>query len=225
MWSEDDWLLLGGLAVLSGILWGREIKDTVVDVIGRGDRLTYTTLDGSGIVGIKNADETITPVDPDDLVAQASAVMGRPISADAYALARMARSEGIDAGELRIHVALNDLADLNDRRGFGWSAADLITYSTDSAARGHFGQQLHRRYASPQDPYQGDIILAEKVLADHAAGVDPTQGAIKFVDKSSFGVQAGTGSYDATVTAWAAEGLAPFNLPGESDDFVVFRRV
>jgi hypothetical protein len=219
MWSNEEKWLLGGLAVLGALFWGRRaastVATTVVDFLGRGARLTYGTLGDDGIVA----------EDPAELVAAASLVMGREISTDAYALARMARSEGIDAGALRIHVALNDLADLNDRRGFGWSASDLITYSTDSDARGHFGIQLHRRYASTQDPYQGDVVLAEGTMAEHARGADQTLGAIKFVDKSSFGVQAGTGSYADLVTRWAKDGLAPFSIPGESSDFVVFRRV
>ena len=218
MWSDDEKWLLGGLAAGVLLLWGRPIYNTVVapvvDVIGRGDRLTTTSLDANGMI----------PDDVDDLVAQASAVLGAAADPDLYALARMARSEGISAGALRIHVALNDLADLNTRKGYGWSAVDLITYSTDAAARGHFGQQLHRRYASTQDPYAGDYALAAQTVADHNAGVDATGGAIKFVDKSSFGVQAGTGSYDAIVATWAQEGLQPFNVPGYSDDFVVFRR-
>lgn len=218
MWSDDEKWLLGALGAGVLLLWGKPIVTTVVntvsDVIGRGDRLTYTTLDPNGMI----------PDDPDDLVTAASAVLGRQIDADTYALARMARSEGIAAGDLRIHVALNDLADLNTRNGYGWDAQDLITYSTDAAARGHFGQQLHRRYASTQDPYAGDVVLAEQTQAQHQAGIDPTGGAVKFVDKSSFGVQAGTGSYDALVATWAPEGLQPFNVPGYSDDFVVFRR-
>jgi len=218
MWSDDEKWMLGGLAAGVLLLWGKPIVNTVVDVIGRGDRLTTTSLDDNGMI----------PDDVDDLVAQASAVLGITADPDLYALARMARSEGIDAGALRIHVALNDLADLNSRKGYGWSAVDLITYSTDANARGHFGQQLHRRYASTQDPYSGDYYLAAQTVSQHNATSgfygDPTGGAIKFVDKSSFGVQAGTGSYDDLVATWAKEGLQPSNVPGYSDDFVVFRR-
>jgi hypothetical protein len=220
MWSNEEKLLLGGLGALGLLLCGRTITNTVVDVIGRGTRLTTTTtVDDDGV------DTGIITADPADLLAQASAVLGRPISADVHALMRMARSEGIAAAELRVHVALNDLADLNDRRGFGWSAFDLITYSTDPNARGKFGTQLHRRYASTRDAYAGDAARVELAVAEHAAGNDPTGGALKFVDKSSFGVQVGTSSYDALAASWAAEGLRPFTVPGESDDFVVFRRV
>lgn len=224
MWSDDEKWLLGGLAAGVLLLWGKPIVNTVVDVIGRGDRLTYTELDADGVACIKDSGGTLYYAEPGDLVTQASSVLGQQIDADTYALARMARSEGIDEGALRMHVALNDLADLNNRKSYGWSAADLITYSTVATKRGYFGSQTSRRYSSAQDPYAGDAQLAVQTIAEHSAGVDPTGGAIKFVDKSSFGVQAGTDSYDAIVTTWAQEGLSPFTVPGYSDDFVVFRR-
>lgn len=219
MWTDEEKWVLGGLAAVGLALWGRRmataVADTVVDFVGRGPRLTFTSLDSAGDI----------PNSPDELVASASAVLGRQIAPPAYALGRMARSEGIAQGALRIHVALNDMEDLNARRGFGWDPVDLITYSTDSNSRGYYGQQLGRRYASTDDPYAGDIILAENTLAEHGRGIDPTGGGIKFVDIKSFGVQKGTGSYADTVAKWATEGLAPFGVPGESSDFVVFRRV
>jgi hypothetical protein len=204
--------LLAGLGGVGLLFWGKQIKNTVVDVIGRGAKLTSTTLDAAGVV----------QTDPRDLAAQASAVMGRPVSLDVLALSRMVRSEGVDAGDLRVQVALNDLNDLNERKGYGWSAFDLITYSTDPSARGKFGSQLHRRYASSRDSYQADVQLVELAMRN---GFDATGGAIKFVDKSSFGVQEGTGSYADLVERWAADGLQPFAVPGYSDDFIVFRRV
>jgi hypothetical protein len=226
MWSDDDKWILGGLAAGVLLLWGKPIVNTVVDVVSRGTRLTVTSLDVNGISGQPDPDnpDNLIPSNPSDLVDQASAVLGTQLDADTYALARMARSEGIAAGDVRIHVALNDLADLNSRKSLGWSPQDLITYSTNSAARGFFGSQSGRRYASSQDPYAGDVTLVQQTVAQHNAGIDPTGGAIKFVDKSSFGVQAGTGSYAATVASWAQEGLQPFNVPGYDDDFVVFRR-
>lgn len=215
MWSRDEKLLLAGLGGVGLLFWGRQVASTVVDVIGRGARLTTTTLDASGVI----------QADPEQLAAQASAVMGRPISLDLLALSRMVRSEGVGAGVLRVDVALNDLADLNDRKGYGWTPFDLITYSTAAAARGKFGTQLHRRYASSKDSYEGDVRLVELELLNHANGGDATRGAVKFVDRSSFGAQEGTGSYDQLVETWAQEGLQPFNVPGYSDDFIVFRRV
>lgn len=222
---EDQRLALvgGGAAVGFVALWlfsPKRIANVIADVVKRGGKLTDTTLvDG------------VIPDDPADLVAIASANMGRDVTRDAYDLARMRRSEMAigeddDASSLRIFVALNDLQDLNSRRFFGWTPADLIEYSTNSDHRGRFGAQNDgRRYASTKDPYATDVELAENVLSLHGAGFDPTDGALKFVDKGSMGAQVGSGSYANLVTKWGAEGLQPSTIPGYSPDFIVFRRV
>jgi hypothetical protein len=216
--------VVGGVTVLGfGALYlfsPRRIANVVADVVNRGELLTDTQLDDTGVI----------PFDPADLVEIASGVMGREVTGDTYALARMRRSEmaigeSDDASALRIHVALNDLEDLNTRRLFGWSAEDLITYSTNADHKGLFGVQNDgRRYASTKDPHVGDALLAEQVQQQHAAGLDPTGGALKFVDRGSMGAQVGSSSYDKLVVRWAAENLQPYTLPGYSDDFVVFRR-
>lgn len=224
--SENQRLgVLAGAGVLGfGALWlfsPRRIVNVVADVANRGELLTDTQLDDSGVI----------PFDPVDLVANASSVMGRDVTRATYALARMRRSEmaigeSDDASALRIQVALNDLDDLNTRRLFGWSAEDLITYSTNPDHRGLFGQQNDgRRYASTKDPHVGDALLAEQVQQQHATGLDPTSGALKFVDRGSMGAQVGSGSYDKLVVKWSAENLQPFTIPGYDPNFVVFRRV
>ena len=166
---------------------------------------------------------------PASLARLASAYMGRPVPLDVYALARMGHSEtDPDHAEtlpLRIHVALNDLADLNARKHLGWTPADLITYSTQPMHRGFFGEQhIGRRYASTKDPTAADVFAVELVLSDRAEGIDPTHGALKFVDKLSMGKQHGSGKFDALVTSWAAEGLHPGTVEGMPDHFIVFRR-
>jgi hypothetical protein len=166
---------------------------------------------------------------PETLARIASAFMGRPVSLDVYALARMGRSE-TDASHaetfpLRIHVCLNDLADLNSRKHLVWTPADLVTYSTQPTHRGFFGEQhIDRRYASTKDPLAADVAAVEMVLSDRAEGIDPTHGALKFVDKLSMGKQTGSGSFDALAASWAAEGLRPGTVEGMPDHFVVFRR-
>jgi hypothetical protein len=222
--SPRQWQLVGvGAAAGVGfLLWkygtaaGEIAVGAVTNVFSRGNRLNHTTT----VAGV-------VPDDPQELIDEASAVLGRPIDADTYALARMGRSEGIDGMEYRMHVALNDLADLQGRYGTNIysSVLALMVHSKNAIADGHFSDQgLGKRYATPRDPYAGDVLLAERVQADHAAGTDPTGGATKFVDKDSFGVQAGTSSYEDQVSAWADEGLVPMNLPGASDNFVVFYR-
>lgn len=215
---KDEFLWLGGAAALGLLFWQ---KEAIVDVIERGKKVTHAPVGPDGTV----------PGFPVELAAAAGAAMGRPILPHAYALARMIRSEGAAAGRVRAHVALNDAASK------GWDVVRILTYSTNPDARGLFGEQYTpasrapggrtsvRRYATSKDPYEGDVVLAERVLAEHDAGDDPTGGAVKFADKSSFGVQEGTRSYAAVASQWAAEGLQPFNVPGYSDDLVVFRRV
>ncbi len=194
----------------------------MTDPIKRGTKVTNGTLTDYGYV---------TP-DVASLVRLASAALGRPVTADALSLARMARSEGIAQGELRMHIALNDLDDL------GWSSVTyLLTYSTDPNRKGTYGSQFSpafpdagydvksvRRYATSKDPYTSDIELAEKVLRDRANGIDKANGAVKFLDKSSFGVQEGTGSADAKIAEWEGDGLQSFTVPGYGDDFVLFRK-
>lgn len=218
-------LYLGGAALLGVAIWQRE---AIVDFVGKGRQLTDVPVGPGGIV----------PATPAALAAAAAALLGRPVTAEAYALARMIRSEGATEWRLRGHVAINDAEDL------GWMLLRVLTYSTAAWAAGSFGPQFTpaitrtddegglitareksvRRYTTSRDPFEADLVHAETVLAEHVAGTDPTGGAVKFVDRSSFGAQAGTGSYQALVDRWAQEGLRPFTVPGYSDDLVVFRR-
>lgn len=228
MTRNEELLLWASIGVLGGVaVWQRK---GIMDTITRGKRLTYTTLSPDGVV----------PVDPAELAAQAGEVLGRDLPQELYDLARMKRSEQgkNDDGRIRVHVALNDAAEHN------WSTHFAITYSTNPAAKGRYGEQFTpadrapggvksvRRYATTHDPYEGDIAIVERVLLERAQGLDPTSadgrmggGAVKFVDRSSLGgVQEGSSGYDEIVARWAAEGLQPFNVPGYPDDLVVFRR-
>lgn len=228
--EELAWWAAGAAAVLAVIWKGRVIVDAATDVINRGAQLTSAPLGDDGVViGT-----------PDDLAAEASGVMGRMIHPDVYSGARMIRSEGAAAGLLRAHVALNDAAAL------GWTMRRLITYAIVShskpaqlhpAADGLYGEQfvpsdrapggvpISRRYTSSKDPHAGDVLTFEQAVAEQAQGIDPTGGAVKFVDRSSLGIQIGSSRYDDLVARWGKEGLAPFTVDGWSDDFVVFRRV
>ncbi len=220
--KREDGLILGGAALAAIAFWKKdEIKEAIVDVITRGRRLTVAPVGPQGVV------ETL----PAALVAAASLVLGRTITQESYDLGRMARSEGAAAGRIRMHVALNDAA------AHSWSLHFTITYSTNDQAKGLYGEQYTpaarapgglssvRRYSTAKDPYEGDVVLAERVQLERAQGLDPTGGAVKFLDRESLKVQEGAGSYEDTVAKWAKEGLAPFNLPGYPDDLVVFRRV
>jgi len=185
--------------------------------------LTKTFLDPRGIVF-----QT-----PDMIRGAAQKELGRQITPGASALARMIASETDprhpETAQIRAHIALNDLADLHSRHpDWHWASSidGVITYSSIPAHNGYFGQQRWgRRYASDKDYNEPQLLAAEKAIADHAAGIDPTGGALKFIDRRAMGgVQAGTGSFDAKVAEWAGEGLHPFTLRGYPDDLYVFRR-
>jgi hypothetical protein len=179
-----------------------------------------THLDARGII--------IEP--PAVIVAALAHELGRSVSRDVSALARMLASEvderHPETAIVRAHIALNDLADLNRRRGFGWTVEDLIAYSSMPVHRGHFGEQRWgRRYASDKDAGAAQVAIAEQAIAEHARGEDPSGGGLKFIDKRSMGgVQHGTRSFESVALAWATEGLRPFRLPGYPDDLFVFRR-
>lgn len=198
---------------------GEELVETVGDVIRdyttRGQRLSVSPpLNAAGQV----------PTPPAELLDQAQAVLGREVSMDAYAIARMIRAEGgggpVPEKRARAWVAVND-ANAHD-----WSL--LYTIAGPDYL---FGRQRGWRYASGRtnkdgstvDPYENDLAVAEGVLAGELA--DNTGGAVKFVDTDAFGVQAGTGTYEETVASWAQEGLQPFTVAGARSTFRVFRRV
>ncbi len=222
---REDWWLLAGAGAAGLLLWKgpsivTQAVSSVQDVVTRGDLLTSSTMGADGVIV-----ET-----PETLCAAVAATVGRDVTQEACDLARMIRSEGAAAGQIRAHVALND-ADAH-----GWSLHFTLTYSTNPAAKGRYGEQYtpasrapngvasSRRYSTAKDPYEGDLTVAEQALADHAAGIDPSGGAVKFLDKASLSVQEGARDYDTIVADWAQEGLQPFTLPGYSDDFVVFRK-
>lgn len=223
MLNEDTEKLVLGLAVVGVTAYfHRPIINTVADVITRGKRLTNAPVDAAGIVR----------ADPGDLASAAMAVYGSNFAEgdysalDVYALARMSRSEADRSDNnlsrtVRMHVALNDFAEVN------WAdhLADLFLYSNDQDARGYFGTQTHRRYATTNDPYEGDIRLAIQAIREQANGIDPSAGAVKFVDSAAMGgVQAGTGTWAALVERWEKDGLKPYNIVGLPDQFFVFRR-
>lgn len=228
MRDEDVPIYVVG-AGLIGVLafWqGRRVVQTVVDFTTKGKRLNVTTVDPAGVVSEKEADGTFRRLSPVELAEVASAVAGYEIPLDIYSLARMRRSEGTNGAELRMHVALNDLADIQRRApSLGISSiTDLITFSKYAGERDFYGDQAGRRYASTRDPYEGDVRLAWKVWQDRQAGIDKAGGAVKFVDKSAFGVQKGTRSYEDVLAEWTADGLVPFTSPEATSDFVLFRR-
>lgn len=212
----SGWKIVGGLALLGGAMAavGTETgRAFVADLTKKGKRLTSTSLDGDGRVH----------VDPAELVRQAAQLVGRPVMPDAYAVARMVRSEEgtgpVAVKRYLAHVAINDAAALD------WGLLQLMTFSTVASRKGYFGRQISRRYSTAQDPYEVDLAVAETVIDGRArGGIDPTAGATKFVNRTAFGSQAGASSYEAVRKKWIADGYQPL-LMAAAPDLVFFRRV
>ena len=224
---DDEVLLWAGVAGIVGLaLWkGPELvaqAEIAANYVGdwtvRGNPLFQGITLTGGVV----------QEDPEVLREEAEAVLGYAADLDTLALAVMGRSEGVDGEEARMHVALNDLADLQATYGTGVysSISALMLHSKVAAADGHFSEQyLGKRYATDRIPYEGDYHLAEKVRADHANGIDPTGGAVKFVDKDAFASQPGaTLTFAENDANWRAKGLVPDSVAGASNNFVIYRK-
>ena len=225
--TERAWWYIAGTSAALALVtwkWGNPIvaaqiaENWATNLVGRGNQLSFSTL-SNGIV------EEV----PSVLVDMATGTLGFDADPETYSLARMGRSEGVDGEEYRMHVLLNDLADLQSQFGSGVysSITALLTHSKIAAADGHYSSQDEgKRYSTAHDPYESDYALAQKVLVDHATGNDPTGGALKFVDKSGpFYVDGEKTDYDGLVAHWAKSGLSPDDsLPNSTTNFVVFRR-
>lgn len=185
---------------------GAYVVPAVIDLVGRGRKLSETRLVDDGY----DPDGYTIEDDPDKLTYDAAEIMGRPVTKDAYAAARMVRSEEPDANDetkrYLVHVAINDA------RRKGWTLFQILTFSTVAARSGYFGKQTSRRYSTRNDPYERDLLLAEEAIAGHDAA-DPTAGAWHFYHKQ-LSELVGVASYERVVANWGKEGAYPFRLPG-----------
>jgi hypothetical protein len=224
MRDQDLAIDLAALAALGvAVFYREEIVNTTKDVVTRGARLTKSTLSDGLVLDA-----------PEDLAAAAETAFGQPLARgeysrlDVYALTRAARSE---AGardndisrKVRMHVLINQYLDSSFS-----SLASLITYSKRADARGFFGEQSDgpRRVATTRDPYAGDVHLAWQVIDERSQGIDLAQGGTNFVDRKSMGKQKGSGTWEALLERWGAQGLEPFQLdyPGLPSDFYLFKK-
>lgn len=189
------WIYLVLAAV--GIWWfftGDTPVNLLKDLVGRGRRLSLTTSDSDGNV-LENVD---------DLVEAASALLGRPVSKDAYILARISRSEHGSAGQKE--KALIQRVCMNDAAMHGWSI--WFTATSDKG----FGRQRGRRYSTAQDPYEDDLAIAEENLAGELA--DDSSGATHFVHKTGFKTIT---EYREICDKWYREaGIVPVDVGGVS---------
>jgi hypothetical protein len=214
MEARRAWTWIGVLALVVVLAWLVAVGpdepitlQTAKDPIVRGSRLNHSTLNPAGYV-----DQA-----PYELLGEASDVYGEDLPEDLYALARSGRSEGVDGMEARMHVMLNQAAE---------SGMTLFQRATTAGARdGYYGRQSGRRWSTAEDPYAGDVDLAKRVLADRAAGLDPTGGAGRYFDKGAFGKQRGTtANWQDKLVEWQGEGYVAYYYPNASDNLVLFRR-
>lgn len=225
-WYKDPIVLLSAAALGGGVLWlggAKELAAVTTDVFTRGNHVTFGTLDPT--LGIVLESPTVLRV-------AASQRMGVDLDDNTYALARMIRSEGAAQGLLRAHVALNDLQSFP----YASDLFGLLTFSNDAQRRGVYGSQWSpavppnypkanaRRYSTSKDPYEGDVNMAISAIGERNAGIDRANGAVKFIDKSSMGVQLGSKSFEAIDAAWQGEGLQPFTLADYGTDLVLYKR-
>lgn len=202
-----------GVAMIAILFWQRMNLMGLLKLATLGRKVSNAQADATGKV----------PLLPKEVVAQVARNLGRPVTDDAVALAKMLASEGYRDTPLkrsaRAWVAYNDLAEL--RRRFGWKDfTRLFTFSTQRNQLGYFGaQEKGRRYATNADIYEGHILDAETLIASFATGNDPTNGATKFVDENALGKQPGTeGKTLASIeAAWGLKGRRLDN-----SDFYVF---
>jgi hypothetical protein len=233
-WYNNPWIWAGlGVVVVGGFVLLPDARFAVSDIIVRGNKVTDATW--------FNDDEAYGFIidEPEALAAQASFSLGVTIDVDTYSLARMIRSEGARQGLVRAHVAMNDLKTF----AYASSLTGLLTYSTDPDRKGYYGKQYSgpmaadtvnsiqgfpnankRRYSTAADPYDSDVQTAQIAIAERATGVDRVDGATKFIDKSSMGVQVGSKSFDAIDAQWQADGLVPFTLAGVGTDLVFYKK-
>lgn len=200
-----------GALLLAAILWGpTTVVSAVIDLVGRGRRLSDTS-------GLEDpSDPKTLDADPDKLTNDAAEIMGRAVTKDAYSAARMIRSEEgsqpRDVKALLVHVLINDAAE------HGWSLYYATTVSSVASRSGYYGNQTSRRYSTASDPYEEDLLVAEQVIAERAAGgEDPTGGAVKFFNRGPL-------SASDWPDAWDAEGLVSENVDPAPDRLVFFTR-
>ena len=192
---RKHWLML----VLTGfaVWWFFTGDDPVMLVksfIGRGRRLGTHHQDADG-----NNLESI-----DDLVAGAAAILGRPVSRDAYMLASVSASEHPHADEKE--KAIIQRVMMNDAAAHSWSLQYVITVGKG------MGVQTGRRCSTVNGPWEDDLRIAEANLAGTIA--DQSMGSTHFVHKTGFKTLT---DYRELCDKWYAEsGIVPYDVGGVS---------
>jgi hypothetical protein len=195
MSGEGKFLGLAAAAFFWWFFMGETPINLVRKFVGRGKRLSRSHLDGSD-----NIVESI-----DDLLAQASAVMGREVSQDAYLLARVSASENGGANA-REKTAIQWVC-RNDATSHGWSQWFTVT-----TAKGCLGRQKGRRYSTALDPCEDDLFLAEAILGGQLP--DITGGSTHFIHYTGYKRFVDFLTDYPNVRQWVKNGNVPINLGG-----------
>ena len=188
------WLWIALSAAIAWWLMTGDVPglDQIRTMIGRGRRLSMSSLDSGG-----NVVEATT-----DLVASASAIIGHQVSQDAYDLARIADSEHQTA-DLREKAAIMQIT-INASSSGGRSI-----HSQATGGKG-YGRQAGRWCSTASDPYEQTLLLAENVISGTVA--DETRDSHHWVHVTGF---ASFGAYSALCAKWLEQmGIVPVKLPG-----------
>ena len=177
----------------------QQIAAAIDDLATRGQKLTSSTPSTEEIRAGSYVNES-----PSDLAGVAAALLQRPVATASYVLARIIRSERARGGTNLEAVCIAWVC-LNQSKGWGDHQA-LISWACPN---GKFGRQAGRKVATTLDPYEGDLTVAEAVLAGLIQ--DPTDGATNYLHPKGFATKA---AYQAVYDRWYAAGLRPMTISG-----------
>ena len=208
------WLLLA--VVLFG--WWFFVGDSPLQLarsfVGRGRKLSVTTMRNG-----RDLDQTV-----DEVVAQVSTAMGRPVAKDSVIKARVSANE--NPGTSEDEKAAIQWVCKNDAEQEGWSQEFVTT-----TARGCWGTQAGRRYSTHGEDigshvgtgiyeiHEDDLFVAESI--DNGSIPDPTGGATKFVHTTGYANFKDFLAGHPRVAEWASGGLVPVWLFGRMSKLVI----
>ncbi len=206
-WTWWVWVLV----ILGIILLAPAAGLVVLNVLTRGKRLTYTTLDDNGDC----------QTSPQDCAAQASAALGiDTVDVDAYSLARMLASEE-ESATPTTKAALAWVA-LNVAAARGTTITMLVTTDVNAHGDGLYGHQAGRWASTASDPYEQDLNVALNCLAGSTP--DPTGGAVHFFRPTLQDKLFSLGKVRATAaqvdTNWGGNG---FTVPGVDSGITFYK--
>ncbi len=198
------------LVILGIILFAPSTGRFVLNVLTRGKRLTYATVDDLGDVV-----ET-----PDALADAAANQINAMVRTDEYALARMLASEEESANQ-QTKVAIGFVA-LNVANGRGTSVTGLLTTDVNDHGQGKFGKQSGRWASTLSDPYEGDLHIAQAILQGQVE--DPTGGAVHYyrptLQDKLYALGKVKKMADEIDVAWGGNG---FTVPGADSGITFYR--